>query len=266
MYLTQLALLSLLVASQTTSMSRRHDDVQSQLDMEHHQETDTPEGADGMVVAPFTLHQSASSRVAPCDSSFESQGQIPTKRRDENQVPLRSTHLLVVDKPSLDSKFGVTMTSYDGLVTVRSLDDDSALKREGLAVGDRILEINHQKADGARGRTSYLLATAPIGQLELLVQRFPLSSARLGATKEVLLPKAAADSGEAGASSGVIFRQSGLMGQLLIESDLSALSARGKAWDLKGLLAFSSTRTLHASSRIHYRTCTVAGTPSSDLL
>ena len=34
MYLTQLALLSLLVASQTTSMSRRHDDVQGQLDME----------------------------------------------------------------------------------------------------------------------------------------------------------------------------------------------------------------------------------------
>ena len=34
----------------------------------------------------------------------------------------------------------------------------------------------------------------------------------------LLLPKAAADSGEAGASSGVIFRQSGLMGQLLIES------------------------------------------------
>ena len=34
MYLTQLALLSLLVASQTTSMSRRHDDVHTQLDME----------------------------------------------------------------------------------------------------------------------------------------------------------------------------------------------------------------------------------------
>ena len=34
MYLTQLTMLSLLVASQTTSMSRRHDDVQTQLDME----------------------------------------------------------------------------------------------------------------------------------------------------------------------------------------------------------------------------------------
>ena len=133
-------------------------------------------------------------------------------------MPCGSTRTITVYKPNIDFKFGIVMTSFHGVLTVRSLANESALLREGLAVGDRILQINNRKPNGAE-HACQMIAGA-FGKLVFLVQSPSQSSTRIGETKEVLLPKAAAaNSGEAITSSGVTFRQqSGLRGQLLIES------------------------------------------------
>ena len=134
---------------------------------------------------------------------------------------------VAVEKPSVDTKFGIIMTSLCGVVTVRSLTPDSALKAQGLAVGDEILEINGVKVDGAVGARESI-AAAPVGQLVLQAQRFKSNS--LEATKEVMLPKAKADS-----SMGITLAQSGLVGQLLVESvsdrvaELKVLLSKGDA-------------------------------------
>ena len=62
--------------------------------------------------------------------------------------------VVVVQKPTADTKFGVVLTSLHigddaGVVTVRSLADDSAMTEAGLAVGDEILAVNYKKVTGA---------------------------------------------------------------------------------------------------------------------
>lgn len=77
---------------------------------------------------------------------------------------------ITVDKPTVDTKYGILMTSVPGTVTVRSLTNTSILRKHGLAMGDTILEVNGTKVDGAiLART--LIADAPVGKLVLVAER-----------------------------------------------------------------------------------------------
>ena len=174
------------------------------------------------MVVTFTIHETLSPysiKLAP-HSQVQMHLQTPNslRSRGEAHMPCGSTRTITVYKPNIDFKFGIVMTSFHGVLTVRSLANESALLREGLAVGDRILQINNRRPNGAE-HACQMIAGA-FGKLVFLVQSPSQSSTRIGETKEVLLPKAAAaNSGEAITSSGVTFRQqSGLRGQLLIES------------------------------------------------
>ena len=88
------------------------------------------------MVVKFTVHYPA--RWEDTCSSVEQIALAVDACEKQND----ETFLVTVDKPTVSTTFGIVMTSMPGMVTVLSLLNSSALRKQGLAIGDRILKIN----------------------------------------------------------------------------------------------------------------------------